>query len=406
MHKKTLEQLHPARLRNAGVLVRADLNVPLEGGEVADDRRIRASLPTLQWLRDAGARTVLLSHLGRPGGRPDPSLSLRPVAQRLQDLLGTEIRFVDEVAGPAVSEAAEALPEGGILLVENTRFDGGETAADEALADRWAELAQVYVNDAFGSAHRAHASTTAVARAVRRRGGDAVAGRLLEKELTFLGQALDDPERPFVAILGGAKISGKIDVVRSLLPRVDRLLVGGAMAHTFFRALALEIGRSLVEEDRVDVARAALEEAGDRLVLPVDCVVADALEASAETRIVPRDHVGSEETIGDVGTTTREVFAAEIAGARTVLWNGPMGVFELEPFREGTVAVARAVARATDDGALSVVGGGDSAAAAEVAGVTDRLSHVSTGGGASLEFMAGTELPGIEALSDRDEEGP
>lgn len=405
MQSKTLDDLDSGALRGATVLVRADLNVPLAEGAVADDTRIRASLPTVRWLREAGARVVVLSHLGRPGGAPDASLSLRPVAQRLQELLGTDVRFVEAVAGTALAEAVAALPAGGVLVAENTRFDPGETGGDEALADRWAELADVYVNDAFGSAHRAHASTTAVARAVRRRGGEAVAGRLLEAELRFLERVLEAPDRPLVAILGGAKISGKIDVVKALLPRVDRLLVGGAMANTFFRALGLETGRSLVEDDRVDVARATMEAAGDRLVLPVDCVVADALEAAAATRIVPRARVGTEETVGDVGTSTREAFASLIADARTVIWNGPMGVFELEPFREGTVAVAQAVARATDAGALSVVGGGDSASAAEVAGVSDRLSHVSTGGGAFLELVAGVPLPGVEALSPRDGEG-
>ncbi|HZD05169.1 MAG TPA: phosphoglycerate kinase, partial [Longimicrobiales bacterium] len=349
---------------------------------------------------------VLLSHLGRPKGTPRPELSLRPVAERLRQLLGgeVEVRFVDRVAGPEVRKAAGELPAGGVLLVENTRFDPGETSGDEELAEGWADLADIFVNDAFGAAHRAHASTTGIARAVRRRGGQAVAGLLMEKELDFLGRALEAPERPFVAILGGAKISGKIDVIHALLPRVDRLLIGGAMANTFFLALGLDVGHSLVEEDRVDTARATLEEAGDALLLPVDCVVADDLAVDAATRVVPRDGVGSDETIGDVGSASRETFASDIAGARTLLWNGPMGVFELEPFREGTVAVARAVARATDQGALSVVGGGDSAAAAEVAGVTDRLSHVSTGGGASLEFLSGAELPGVAALSDTDGE--
>jgi phosphoglycerate kinase len=288
-------------------------------------------------------------------------------------------------------------------LLENTRFLPGETVGEESLAREWASLGEVFVNDAFGTAHRAHASTTGIALEVRRAGGSAVAGRLLERELDFLGRALEKPESPFIAILGGAKISGKIDVVRALLPRVDRLLIGGAMANTFFRAMGLDVGRSLVEEDRVEMAREAMEQGGDRLMLPVDCVVAEELTPDARTRIAPRDEVEANELIGDVGTATREMFAREITGAKTVLWNGPVGVFEVEPFREGTVSVARAVAEATDRGALSVVGGGDSAAAAEVAGVTDRLSHVSTGGGASLEFLAGAELPGVVALSDVEE---
>lgn len=403
MRKKTLDHLDEGKLRGTVVIVRADLNVPLHDGAVGDDTRIRASLPTLQWLRGAGARVVLLSHLGRPRGAPDPAFSLGPVAARLGELLGREVRFSDQAVGPAARSAVEALEPGDILLLENTRFQAGETAGEEALAKEWAGLGEVFVNDAFGTAHRAHASTTGIALEVRRRGGVAVAGRLLERELDFLGGALEKPESPFVAILGGAKISGKIDVVRALLPRVDRLLIGGAMANTFFRAMGLDVGRSLVEEDRVEMARDTMEEAGDRLVLPVDCVVAKELTGDATTRVVSRDGVAPDESIGDVGTATREMFAAEITAARTVVWNGPVGIFEMDPFREGTVAIARAVAEATDRGALSVLGGGDSAAAAEVAGVADRLSHISTGGGASLEFLAGAVLPGVEALSDAEE---
>jgi phosphoglycerate kinase len=403
MRKKTLDHLDPGALRGTAVIVRADLNVPLAEGSVGDDTRIRASLPTLEWLLDAGARVVLLSHLGRPKGTPDAAFSLRPVATRLGELLGREVRFCDEVVGPAVEHAVASLSPGEVVLLENTRFHPGDTAGDEALAAQWAGLGAVFVNDAFGTAHRAHASTTGIALEVRRRGGVAVAGRLLERELDFLGRALERPESPFVAILGGAKISGKIDVVHALLPRVDRLLIGGAMANTFFRAMGLDVGRSLVEEDRVEMALEAMEEAGDRLVLPVDCVVGNELTEDAATRIVPRDRVGSAESIGDVGTATREMFAAEITTAKTIVWNGPVGIFEMGPVREGTVSIARAVAEATDRGALSVVGGGDSAAAAEVAGVADRLSHISTGGGASLEFLAGAELPGVEALSEEEE---
>ena len=400
----SLADLGDEELRGRRVLVRADLNVPLdEAGRVADDTRIEASLPTLRRLACAGARVVLLSHLGRPKGAPDARLSLRPVAARLRDLLGAPVGFSEDFAGEEVRRRADALEPGHVLLLENTRFHPGDTTNDPALSSEWADLADLFVNDAFGAAHRAHASTTGVAEEIRRRGGQAVAGLLLEREVRFLDEVLREPERPFVAILGGAKISGKIDVITALLPRVDRLLVGGAMANTFFRALGLEVGTSLVEEDRVEMATRTLAEAGGRLLLPVDCVVAEALEEGARTRVVARDGVAASETIGDVGTATREVFARELAAARTVVWNGPMGVFELVPFRAGTVAIARALADATDRGALTVVGGGDSVAAVDAAGVGGRITHISTGGGASLELLAGMELPGVLALSPAEE---
>jgi phosphoglycerate kinase len=402
--KKTLGDVAPTELSGRTVLVRSDLNVPLDGDRITDDRRIRASLPTLKHLSDAGARVVLLSHLGRPKGKVDPALSLLPVAHRLSDLLEAPVQFSSVPVGAEVTEKAGALQDGEILLLENTRFDPRETADDPALADAWASLGTLFVNDAFGTAHRSHASTAGLAAAVRRRGGQAVAGFLLAREIEFLGSALHDPERPFVGILGGAKISGKIDVIRALLPRVDRLLVGGAMANTFFRALGLEVGASLVEEDRVEMAREILDEAGGSLLLPVDCIVAHEIAADAEVRTVDRDHVGSTDRIGDIGPDTRALYRSELAAAGTVVWNGPMGVFEMEPFADGTLAVARAAADACDDGAIVVLGGGDSAAAAEQAGVTDRLTHVSTGGGASLEFLAGAELPGVSSLSDQDQD--
>jgi phosphoglycerate kinase len=394
-----LSDLDPGELRGRPVLVRADLNVPLdESGHVADDTRLRASLPTLEHLREAGARVILTSHLGRPGGRSDPRASLRPVAAALSALLGSSVRFHPESVGQAAFEAAAAIENGDVLLLENTRFVPGETANDPELAAALADYADLYVNDAFGAAHRAHASTEGVARAVRARGGRALAGFLLERELRFLGQALDEPARPFVAILGGAKISGKIDVIEALLPRVDHLLVGGAMANTFFLALGLEVGESLVERDRVEMAGSLMERAGARLVLPVDCVVADRIEAGAETRVAARDDISPAERIGDVGPATGRLFGDVVGRAATVLWNGPMGVFELEVFRAGTVALARSVAEATDRGAVTVVGGGDSAAATRLAGLEERMSHISTGGGASLEFLAGFSLPGVEAL--------
>ena len=401
MAKALLSDLADPALRGLRVLVRADLNVPLDGsGEVSDDTRIRASLPTLQRLTGAGARVVLLSHLGRPDGTPDPAYSLAPVAHALSEALGSPVRFAPQLVGPEVDEAVRALGDGDLLLLENTRFDPRETANDDSLSEILAGYGDLFVNDAFGTAHRAHASTEGVARIVRGRGGRAVAGLLLAKELRFLGETLAAPERPFVAVLGGAKISGKIDVVEALLPRVDRLLIGGAMANTFLLALGFDVGRSLVEPDRVDMARALLDRAGDRLILPVDVRVADEIAPDATVRVCARGDVEADERIGDIGPDTERLFAEEIRAARTVLWNGPMGVFEMAAFSEGTVGVARAAADSTDTGAVTVLGGGDSAAAAEVAGVADRLTHISTGGGASLEFLAGSPLPGIEALSE------
>ncbi|MDP2956745.1 MAG: phosphoglycerate kinase [Longimicrobiales bacterium] len=402
MSKKTLSDLAPAALAGRTVVVRADLNVPLEGGVITDDQRIQASVPTLRLLGDAGARVVLMSHLGRPKGGPDPKYSLAPVAKRMGDLLGVPVRFVPHSAGEGARAAAASLGAGDVALLENTRFLPGDEGNDAELARDWASLGDLFVNDAFGAAHRAHASTSGLAEAMKARGFEAVAGLLMAKELKYLGGALDHPRHPFVAILGGAKISGKIDVVDALLPRVDRLLIGGAMANTFFRALGLDTGASLVEEDRVEVARATLERAQDRLLLPVDCVVADEIAAGVGTRVVDRSAVAGGDRIGDVGPATIEMYAREIAAAGTIVWNGPMGVFEVDAFAEGTLAIARALARACDAGAVGVVGGGDSAAAAERAGVADRLSHVSTGGGASLEFLAGQVLPGVAALTEAD----
>lgn len=400
MSKKSLADLAPASLNGRTVVVRADLNVPLKDGVITDDQRIRASVPTLRTLVDAGARVVLLSHLGRPKGAANPKYSLAPVARRVAELLGAPVRFVEHPAGPGAREGLEGLAPGEVALMENTRFLAGDEANDPELAGDWASLGDLFVNDAFGAAHRAHASTAGLAEAMRARGGEAVAGHLMARELRFLGGALERPERPFVAILGGAKISGKIDVIEALLPRVDRLLIGGAMANTFLRALGLETGASLVEDDRVEMARGILERAGERLLLPVDCVVAAEIAAGAASRAVSRTDVAPGDRIADIGPATREVYAREVAGARTVVWNGPMGVFEVEPFDAGTLAVAHAVAQACDAGAVGVLGGGDSAAAAERAGVAPRLTHVSTGGGASLEFLAGAVLPGVAALTE------
>ncbi len=400
LNKKTVRSLSPSQLQGRTALIRVDLNVPLSEGVVQDDTRIEAALPTLRHLLDAGARLVLFSHLGRPKTPGEPGTSLRPVAERLSELLHRPVSFAPAAHGPEVRDAVAGLPVDGLLVLENTRYADGETENDMDLGREWASLADVFVNDAFGSAHRAHASTEAVARAMQERSGEAVAGLLLERELAFLSSALDDPKRPFVAVLGGAKISGKIDVVDALLDRVDRLLIGGAMANTFFLALGLDVGASLVEEDRVDLAKETLARAGERLLLPVDCVVAGQISADATTRVVDRTSVREGDRIGDIGPRTLSLFREEILGAGTVVWNGPMGVFEMPPFATGTRGVAEAIAEASDAGALTVLGGGDSAAAAESVGVADRLSHVSTGGGASLDLLAGKSLPGVEALTE------
>ncbi len=400
MKKKTISEVDPSSLRGRTVVVRADLNVPLDGARITDDQRIRASLPTIRLLAEAGARVVLLSHLGRPKGEKRPEFSLVPVARRLDELLDPPVHFAPDVDGESARAPVEALEDGTVLLLENTRFLPGETENDPELAASWASLGDLFVNDAFGAAHRAHASTAGLADAMTARGREAVAGELMARELRFLEEALRMPERPFVAIIGGAKVSSKIDVISALLPRVDRLLIGGAMANTFFRALGLEIGASLVEEDAVDTAARVIEEGGQSLVLPVDCVVAPELSVDAPTRCVARTEVGDEDRILDIGPETVELYGGMIRRARTIVWNGPMGVFEVEPFAHGTTAVARAVADACGDGALGVLGGGDSAAAAEQAGVVERLTHVSTGGGASLELLAGALLPGVEALTN------
>jgi len=398
MPKARLSELPDEVIEGCTVLVRVDLNVPLEKGEVTDDTRIDAALPTLRYLADRGGRVVVTSHLGRPAGR-DPAFSLRPVAARLDEKLGRPVSFVGRTVGEDARAAIGGLGPGDVLVLENTRFEAGETDNDPEFAAELAGSADLFVQDAFGTVHRAHASTAGAATVIRERGGLAVAGLLLEKELRWLGDALEDPDRPFVSILGGAKISGKIDVVSALLPRVDRLLIGGAMANTFWLARGHAVGTSLVEPDRVDVAREIMEAAGDRLLLPVDARVATALDGSVTPRVAGPDGIAEDEAIGDIGPETEKLYAAAIASAATVVWNGPAGIFEERAFAAGTLALARAVADATDGGAVSVIGGGDSARAAAVAGVTDRITHISTGGGASLTFLAGEALPGVEALS-------
>ena len=399
MEKLTVRDLSADQLRGKRALVRVDFNVPLDDqGHVTDDTRIRAALPTIELLANGGARVLLLSHLGRPKGKPDPRYTLAPVARRLAELLPARIvRFVGSTIGAEAITAAELLKDGEIALLENTRFLPGEETNDPELSRALSLLGDLYVNDAFGTAHRAHASTEGVAHLLR----PAVAGMLMEKELAYLHGALENPLRPFVAILGGSKISGKIDVIEALLPKVDALLVGGAMACTFYKAMGLETGKSLVEPDRVEMAAELIESSGSLLILPHDATVAPSIADAARMKTVGRDNIPSDMAMLDIGSGTAESYSRAIAAAKTVLWNGPMGVFETPPFDRGTLAIANAMASATAGGATTIVGGGDSAAAVEQAGLSSRMSHVSTGGGASLEFLEGKTLPGVAALTDR-----
>lgn len=394
MKKKTIRDID---VRNKRVLVRVDYNVPLdkESGAVLDDSRIRATLPTIRYLQDQKARIILCSHLGRPDGRVIESLRLAPVAKRLSELLGQPVKTTSDCVGAQVQLAVEALEPGEVLLLENLRFHPEEERNDVEFAKALASLCDVYVNDAFGTAHRAHASTAGVA-AFR----PAVAGLLMEKELTYLGQAVSNPERPFVAVIGGAKISTKIGVLENLLKRVDRLLIGGGMAATFLKAQGYEVGDSLVEDDQLDTARRTMAEAQERgvhLLLPVDVVIADRFAADAESRTVPVTDVPAGWRIMDIGPASLETFRRALSDARTVLWNGPMGVFEFPKFAAGTMGIARILG---DLEATTIAGGGETVAAIEQAGLADRFSHISTGGGAALEFLEGRELPGVAALLD------
>ncbi|MCH2661394.1 phosphoglycerate kinase [bacterium] len=399
MAKQSVVDLDAAGRR---ALVRVDFNVPLDDGQnIVDDTRIRAALPTIERLLAQGAAVVLMSHLGRPLGARVPELSLEPVAARLSELLGREVALAADCVGSDVAAQAAALAPGQILLLENLRFHAAEEQNAEAFARQLAALGDLYVNDAFGAAHRAHASTEGVTHHVAR----AVSGLLMEREIAYLDDALRQPQRPFTAILGGAKISGKIEVIEHLLDKVDALLIGGGMSYTFFKALGLEIGDSLLEEDRIDTARQVIDQAEARdleLLLPIDCVVADRFAADARTQVVPRDAlpVGWEGV--DIGPATRALYAEKIAAGGTVVWNGPLGVFEMEPFARGTRAVGAALAAATKAGAVSIIGGGDTAAALAAAGLAEGMTHISTGGGASLECMGGRVLPGVAALADKE----
>jgi phosphoglycerate kinase len=394
--KQTIRDL---KLKGRRVFVRVDFNVPLKGGVIGDDTRIKASLPTITYALEQGASAVVLaSHLGRPKGKPNPEMSLRPIAERTRELLRKDVAFAEDCVGAAAANAVKALPQGGVVLLENLRFHPEEEKNDENFAKQLASLADVYVNDAFGAAHRAHASVDAIVRFLPEAG----AGLLMESELRYLGQAVGHPERPYVAVLGGAKVSDKIEVIENLVPRVDRLLIGGAMAYTFFKAQGKPVGKSLVEDDKLDAARDILQRAKARgltLLLPVDHVVAPKIEAGAPTETLSVDDSAIGERMGlDIGPNTAQAYGEALRDAKMVVWNGPMGVFEVDAFARGTMAVAEAVANVKG---TTIIGGGDSIAAVKKAGIADRITHISTGGGASLEFLGGRTLPGVAVLPEK-----
>jgi 3-phosphoglycerate kinase len=398
MAKQTIEDIK--ELNNKRVLVRVDFNVPLDDKQqITDDTRIRAAIPTIKYLADKGARVILVSHLGRPKAGPEDKLRLAPVAQKLAELMKKPVNYVKDCIGPEVEKAVAALTPGTVLLLENVRFYKEEEKNDPEFAKKLAALADIYVNDAFGTAHRAHASTAGVTKYLK-----GYAGFLMEKEIRFLGQLLENPARPFIAILGGAKISGKIDVISSLINKVDTLIIGGGMAYTFFKARGVEVGHSLVEADKIGLAKETLKKAIDRgipLMLPIDHVVADKFDANANSQIVTRAGIPADWQGMDIGPETITKFGHAIKKAKTIFWNGPMGVFEFPKFANGTLSIAKLVAEATAKGAVSVIGGGDSVAAVEQAGLADKMTHISTGGGASLEFVEGKVLPGIACLQDK-----
>lgn len=392
--KKTIEDID---VQGKKVLVRVDFNVPLnENGEITDETRIQAALPTIQYLLDNGAKVILMSHLGRPKGEVKPEFSLAPVAKRLGELLDTKVIFAKDCVGKEAQEAVDSMEAGQVVLLENLRFHKEETANDAEFAKQLASLGDIFVLDAFGTAHRAHASTAGVADYL-----PAVAGFLIGKELSVMGKALEDPARPFIAILGGAKVSDKIGVIENLLKKVDCLIIGGGMANTFVKAQGYEMGKSLVDDERLDLARDLMDQAkkkGIKIMLPSDFVVAKEFKADAETQIVAAENIPADAMALDIGPSTRIIFANEIKRAKTVIWNGPMGVAEMPAFAGGTKAIAEALA---DSSAITIIGGGDSAAAVKKLGFADKMSHISTGGGASLEFLEGKELPGVAALNDK-----
>jgi phosphoglycerate kinase len=389
-NKKTVRDVD---VQGKRVLVRVDYNVPIKDGKVADDTRIRAAMPTVKYLLDQGAAVILMSHLGRPKGGPEAKYSLKPVAEHLRTLLDNPVHFVEDSIGPEAEKAARALKPGEVLLLENTRFHPEEEKNNPEMAKQLASLADIYVNDAFGSAHRAHASTEGVAEYL-----PAVAGFLLEKEIQYLGQVIADPERPFVAILGGAKISDKIGVIKNLLTKADNILIGGGMANTFLKAQGYPIGDSLVEDEALGTAKEILQQAGTKLRLPVDVVIADKFEADADHKLMPTGPIPEGWRILDIGPETIQHYSKIIRDAKTVVWNGPMGVFEFPEFAKGTFAIAKAAA---ESGAVTVVGGGESVAAVKQSGLADQITHISTGGGASLEMLEGLTLPGVAALQDK-----
>ncbi|MBI5842968.1 MAG: phosphoglycerate kinase [Chloroflexi bacterium] len=390
MNKKTVKDID---LKGKRVIMRVDFNVPMADGKVTDDKRIKASLPTINYVLEQGASLILMSHLGRPKGGPSPEFSLKAAAEVLAGHLGRPVQMAPDCVGPEAEKMAKALKPGDVLLLENTRFHAGEEKNDLELAKQMASLAEIYVNDAFGSAHRAHSSTEGIARYL-----PAVSGFLMEQELEYLGRAVSNPEHPYIAILGGAKISDKILVVETLLSKCDKLIIGGGMANTFLAAKGCNMQDSLVEAASVETAKSIMANAGDKLVLPVDAVIADKFDAEANSQVVDADKIPAGWRMLDVGPKTLELYKSTLNGARLVVWNGPVGVFEMPKFAEGTFALAKLLA---ESGATTVIGGGDSASAVKKAGVAKQMTHVSTGGGASLEFLEGKELPGVAALLDK-----
>jgi phosphoglycerate kinase len=399
MKKLTIDDLE---LNGKRVLVRVDFNVPLdENRRITDATRIVETLPTLKKIIESNGRVIVMSHLGRPKGKPKPEFSLRPVAEKLQELIGRPVQFANDCIGKEVEDQAAKLQDGDILLLENLRFHEEEEKNDSDFAAKLARLGEIYVNDAFGSAHRAHASTEGVTKHFQQ----CAAGYLMQKELAYLGQAVGKPERPYVAILGGAKISGKIDVISNLLDKVDALLIGGGMAYTFFKAEGKEIGTSLLEEDKIDLAKEVIQKAAEKnvkMLFPIDCVIADKFDKDAATEIVDAGAIKPDWMALDIGPKTIELFTNELLHAKTVVWNGPMGVFEMDKFATGTNEIAKILTETTKKGAVTIIGGGDSAAAIAKLGLEKEVSHVSTGGGASLEFLEGKELPGVAALTDKE----